>query len=291
MSLAMVQKLITRTMRDAEFRVALRGADFDQIADEYGLDSAERDAVRAIEPDYLDKIANFALRQRAQRREAEFALFLNALFTHTHREAFFREYHQAVTVGQFGRLEEARRFVDFAFEFVLRHRLPDYLLDVLRFSLHVLELAETPKEIPAGVVDINGVDRVNASIRVLLRKPYSVVSFQHDILLLANEDEAYTRNPVPRAKTLLLQRDWRQPKRTRAFDLAEHPVIALLAEGGATVLDIVGRFPQFSADLTVNLVRSLCDRRVVHLMPPAELVHYGVSVPRESSSTAEGRMA
>ena len=107
-----------------------------------------------------------------------------------------------------------------------------------------------------------------------------------DILLLATEDEAYTRNPVPRAKTLLLQRDWRQRKRSRAFDLAEHPVLALLAEGSATVLDIVGRIPQFSADLVINLVQSLYDRRVVHLIPPAELARYGVSVPRESLTTA-----
>jgi hypothetical protein len=291
MSLARVQNLITRTMRDAEFRVTLRGADFDKIVDKYDLDPAERDAVRAIRPDYLDKIAGLVLRQRIQRREAEFALFLNALFAHTHREAFFREYHQAVTVGQFGRLEEARRFVDFAFEFVLRHQLPGYLLDVLRFSLHVLELAETPKEIPADVVNNDGADQVTASTRVLLRKPYSVVSFQYDILLLATEDEAYTCNPVPRAKTLLLQRDWRQPKRSRAFDLLEHPVIALLAEGSATVLDIVGRLPQFSADLVVNLVRSLYDRRVVHLIPPAELARYGVLAPRENPSTVEGEVA
>jgi hypothetical protein len=272
MSLDAVQHLVTRAVRDEQFRLTLRGDAFDEVCDQYGLTAGERDDVRGMDPKDLDNIAAYVLTQRIQRREAEFALFLNVLFQHTDRTVFFRAYHQHTTVGQFSRLEEARRFVDYATAFVLRNRLPGHLIDVLRFSLHVLELAETPKVIPAGVAA--GGTPVTASAHVSLRRPLSVASFQYDILKLAAEDPSYSQRPIPHATTLLVQRDWRQAKRCRVFDLDEHPLLNLLTTGGGTVLDLAGRLPQFDAATVFLLVESLHERQIVHLTPPVELAAY-----------------
>ncbi|WP_433788710.1 hypothetical protein [Actinoplanes sp. CA-252034] len=255
-------------MRDRTFRLALRD-DTVAACRDYEVEPHEVALVAEVDPGHLDAIADFVLTQRIQRREAEFALFLNALFRYTDRSAFYRTYHQQVTVGQFSRLEEARRFLDFAAGFVIGGALPAHLLDILRFCGHIVELAETPMtpvpgEYPAG-------HPVTATATARLRRPWTVASFHHDMLRLASEEEAYLRQPIPRATTLVLQRDWRTPKRSRAFSVAEHPIIGLLTSGDATVLDMAGRLPQFSADVVFGLVKSLHDRQIVHLIPPAEL--------------------
>ncbi|MFC7264060.1 hypothetical protein [Streptomyces lutosisoli] len=111
----------------------------------------------------------------------------------------------------------------------------------------------------------------------MLRKPYAVVDFRYDMLRLAKEDDDYGVDPTPRPTTLLLQRDWKQPKRSRAFDLSAHPLLAELTKGPRTVLDAGGLLSQFTNGFVKELVESLHDRQIVHLMLPAELVGYGLA--------------
>ncbi|MFZ3474047.1 hypothetical protein ACODT3_05920 [Streptomyces sp. 4.24] len=275
MSLAGLQQLLTRSVRDTEYRRAVMGpGGLDRAAAELGLTDEEKAQFAAIEPDYFEDVATLVIKQRIVRREAEFALFLNALFRHTPRGRFFEAYHQAVSVGQFGRMEEVRRFCDFAFDYIVDRSLPEHLLDLLRFCSYVCELAETPKEFPDGVQG-----PLRSSSTLVLRKPYAVVEFRYDMLRLAKEDEEYTADLRPRPTTLLLQRDWRQPKRSRAFDLSDHPLLAELTKGPRTVLDAGGLLPQFSHGFVKELVESLHDRQIVHLMLPAELVGYHPARP------------
>ncbi|MBT2452264.1 hypothetical protein J7F03_35445 [Streptomyces sp. ISL-43] len=276
MSLAGLQQLLTRSVRDTEYRRAVtRPEGLDRAAAELGLTDEEKAQFAAIQPDYLEGVATLVIKQRIVRREAEFALFLNALFRYTPRGRFFEAYHQTVSVGQFGRMEEVRRFCDFAFDYIVDRSLPEHLVDILRFCSYVCELAETPKEFPRGP---EGPLRSSSSTLVL-RKPYSVVEFRYDMLRLAKEDDDYGVDPRPRPTTLLLQRDWRQPKRSRAFDLSEHPLLAELTRGPRTVLDAGGLLPRLSHGFVKELVESLHDRQIVHLMLPAELVGYSLASP------------
>jgi hypothetical protein len=267
MSLAGLQQLLTRSMRDAAFRGAvLEPAGLDRAASELGLTQAEKELFAQIEPAYLNGIADFVLTQRIQRREAEFGLFLNALFRHTPRAAFFQQYHQAASTGQFGRMEELRRFCDFSFDYIVANALPEHLVDVLRFCSHVCELAETPKEFPTQPEGT-----VAAGSTIVLRKPYLVARFRYDMLRLANEEDPYGLDPQPLPTMLLLQRDWRQPKRSRAFDLKDHPLLAALTDGPVTVLDAGAFVPRESHGFVRELVRSLHERQLVPLVLPAEL--------------------
>ncbi|MEU8708607.1 hypothetical protein [Streptomyces sp. NPDC048565] len=275
MSLAGLQQLLTRSVRDAEFRRAVVMPEgLDRAASELGLTGEEKAQFAAIDPNYLEGVATLVVKQRIVRREAEFGLFLNALFRYTPRGRFFATYHQAVSIGQFGRMEELRRFSDFAFEYIIDKSLPEHLVDILRFCAYVCELAETPKVWPQ---EPQGPAR--ASSTMLLRKPYAVVDFRYDMLRLAKEDDDYGVDPAPRPTTLLLQRDWRQPKRARAFDLSEHPLLAELTKGPRTVLDAGALLPQFTHGFVKELVESLHDRQIVHLILPAELVGYGLADP------------
>ncbi|MCA6092190.1 hypothetical protein LE181_08455 [Streptomyces sp. SCA3-4] len=275
MSLAGLQQLLTRSVRDGDFRRSvLRPDGLERAAAELGLTEAEKAQFASIDPDYLEGVATLVIKQRIVRREAEFGLFLNALFRYTPRGKFFEAYHQAVSVGQFGRMEELRRFVDFSFDYVVERSLPEYLVDLLRFCSHVCELAETPKAFPD---EPEGA--VRASSTLVLRKPYAVVQFRYDMLRLAKEDEEYGADPQPRPTTLLLQRDWRQPKRSRAFDLSDHPLLAALTRGPLTVLDAGGVLPHFTHGFVKELVESLHDRQIVHLMLPPELAAYGGADP------------
>ncbi|MET7483875.1 DUF692 family multinuclear iron-containing protein [Streptomyces sp. NPDC005538] len=134
MSLAGLQQLLARSVRDADFRhTVLAPGGLDTAATELGLTEEEKRLFTEIEASYLHGIADFVLAQRIQRREAEFALFLNALFRYTLRDAFFRAYHQATAVGQFDRMEELRRFADFSLDHIVAHALPEHLVDILRF--------------------------------------------------------------------------------------------------------------------------------------------------------------
>jgi hypothetical protein len=267
MSLAGLQRLMARSVRDAHFRdTVLAPGGLDTIAAELGLTEEEKRLFGEIEASYLHGIADFVLAQRIQRREAEFALFLNTLFRYTPRDAFFRAYHQATAVGQFGRMEELRRFADFSLDHIVAHALPEHLVDILRFCSHICELAETSKELlaePEGPVA--------ASSTLVLRRPYTVVRFRYDMLRLANEEDEYVLDPRPHPTTLLLQRNWQLPKRSRAFDLGDHPLLAALTRAPLTLLDAGTEVPYASHGFVKEVVESLHERQIVHLILPAEL--------------------
>ncbi|MFJ8949978.1 hypothetical protein ACIRL3_11005 [Streptomyces sp. NPDC102384] len=78
MSLAGLQRLMAHSVRDAHFRdTVLAPGGLDTVAAELGLTEEEKRLFGEIEASYLHGIADFVLAQRIQRREAEFALFLN----------------------------------------------------------------------------------------------------------------------------------------------------------------------------------------------------------------------
>ncbi|MET7483874.1 hypothetical protein [Streptomyces sp. NPDC005538] len=116
---------------------------------------------------------------------------------------------------------------------------------------------------------------VAAISTLVLRRPYTVVRFRYDMLRLANEEDEYGLDPRPHPKALLLQRNWQLPKRSRAFDLDNHPLLAALTGAPLTLLDAGAELPYGSHGFVRELVESLHERQIVHLILPTELRQAG----------------
>jgi hypothetical protein len=275
MTLAETQAVLTRCLRDDKFREQFYGPEFEEIASQIGLNQQDREQIGAINRDELERLSVYARGQRMKRRQAEYGLFLEHLSRFQDRQEFYREYHQAVTHGQGERLEELCRFDNFAFEYAIDHGLPDYLVDLLRFCSLVCELGETPKVIPCGITDITKSvpsEMIGGNYIISLRRPFAIASFRYDVLRIAEESDPYGEDPSPRPTDLLLQRDWREHKRTRAYPLADHPILAQLAATPLSVMELGAKLPGFSYGFVLRTIRRQHANQVLHATPPDALV-------------------
>jgi hypothetical protein len=272
MTLSQTQAVLTRCLRDDEFREQIYGPEFEEIAGKLGLSQQDREQIRANDRDELERISVFARGQRTRRREAEYGLFLEHLSRFQDRQEFYREYHQAVAHGQGERLEELCRFDNFAFEYIVDHGLPDYLVDLLRFCSLVCELGETPKVRPGDSADIMPSEMIHGNYTISLRRPFSIASFRYDVLHIADETDSYGEDPSPRPADLLLQRDWGEHKRTRAYRLADHPILTQLASAPLTVMELGATLPGLSYGFVLRTIRRQHANEVLHATPPDALV-------------------
>ncbi|MEU0412923.1 hypothetical protein ABZ307_34565 [Streptomyces griseorubiginosus] len=268
MSLQQVQSFLTRCLRDEEFRELTHRAEFDPAQHGFELTAQEYRQIREIDRQSLNRIAQYALGQRTRRREAEYGLFLEHLGRFTDRDDFLRAYHQAATGGQGERLEEMPDFDNFAFRRIVAAGLPAYLVDILRFCSTVCELSETPKRsLPVKTVTA-APQHIEATHVISLRRPHRVVPFRYDVLRIATTADEYSAEPSPRPTRLLVQRDWNSHKRSRAFDLSDHPMLALLCEQPLSVMEIGARLPAFDYGFLMRTVRRQAERGLLHATLP-----------------------
>ncbi|MBC3840257.1 hypothetical protein GXW82_08765 [Streptacidiphilus sp. 4-A2] len=195
MTLRESQAFITRMMRDAAFRALVQGPEFDALADEFALDPSDRQQIRAIDMAEFGKFAEYSRFQRVKRRQAEYGLFLNHLMRFWDRERFFHDYHQTETGGQGERLEELRRFDNFALDYILEHGLPEYLVDLVRFCSIACELGETPKVDPGEATTAVATEEIRGNYVISLPQPSRVLTFRHDVLRIADEEDVYGLDP------------------------------------------------------------------------------------------------
>jgi hypothetical protein len=265
------QAFITRMMRDEHFRAEAEGPGFDSLADQFGLDAVDRQQIRALDFAEFGRFAEYARDQRMRRRIAEYALFLNHIGRFCDLSTFFREYHQTVTHGQGARLEEMRRFDNFAMNYIVDGGLPDYLFDLVRFCSAACEYGETPKVWPAQAAAGVTPESIGANYEISLRRPYTVITFRHDVLRIADEADEYSLEPLPRRTVVLVQRDWGQHKRCFVFSLRDHPMLACLAKGPLRLADLAADLPDFSYATALRLVRMHHESGHLHATPPEDL--------------------
>lgn len=272
MSLREVQTLLARYVRDQEFRERYRGGHAAELAREIGLGPADQRLVEQIKLDYLDRIAEHVLTERLGRTNGVFGLLLEHLGRFVDVDECYREFDRRWNRGWWQRRAEVRRFEAFVLDLVVDHQLPEYLVDLCRFCAEVTVVAETPKVRPAGPVDLPGLDRVRGNDVVSLRAPFTVLRLRHDVLRILDDPDGYGTSPFPLVTEVLIQRDWRQHKRSRLYRLTDEPILGVLSKGPATVFDIGGLLPDAPYGTLLSTVADLYGEQVVHLTVPAELV-------------------
>lgn len=290
MPLREVQDFLARYVRDQELREGYRNGRASEIERSLGMSEQDIELVRQINFDELSHMAEDVVSQRMGRTNGVFGMFLEHLSRYVDVNAAYREFDRQWPMGWWPRRAEIRRFEAYALDLIVRERLPEYLVDVCRFCSHVTIVAETPKVPGGGHADLASLRKVLGNMTVALRKPLDVVRFRHDPIRMLDDPEHYGASPTPRVTDVLIQRDWRQHKRSRVFRLGDHPVLEALCDSPRTVFELGAALPEFPHATLLELVAELYVEQVVHLYSPPELVGDLASArPYPTSNREEGR--
>ena len=272
MTLRGTQVFVSRFLRDQEFREQCHADGVARCQKELGLDDAEIAMLADIDLNQLEHAATSVRVQRQGRTYTVFGALIDELRLYVDFERFYLEYDRVYSGGWWQRFAETRRFETFATDFIVRNGLPEYLIDLARLCASITKVADTPKAFADGSnVDPDGLKSVAPTFRASLRRPFETRVYRHDVLRLL-DDPRYREGLAPKRTRVLIQRDWRQHKRSRLFPLDEEPLVAALAEGPATALELGERLPEWSYAQIVAGLSDLYADKVVHLEVPAEAV-------------------
>ncbi|MDN3240117.1 hypothetical protein [Glycomyces tritici] len=272
MTLRATQVFMTRFLREPEFREQCRAEGVARFQQELGLDDAEVAMIAAVDLDQYEHAATSVRDQRAGRTYTVFGALIDELRLYVDYDRLYLEYDRVYSAGWWQRFAETRRFETFATDFIVRNGLPEYLIDLARLCASITKVADTPKALPEGsTTDPAGLKAVAPTFRASLRRPFEVRVYRHDVLRLL-DDPRYREGLAPKRTRVLIQRDWRQHKRSRLFPLDEEPLVAALAEGPASALELGERLPEWSYAQILAGLSDLYADKVVHLEVPAESV-------------------
>ena len=272
MSLYQTQAFLSRYVRDQDFRQRYRDGQATDLADQLGLSTQERGLIAQIQLDQFDRIAEHVLTERLGRTSGVFDLLLEHLGRFVDVDECYRDFDRQWSSGWWQRRTEIRRFEAYLLELVVAERLPEYLIDLARFCAQVTVVAEAPKVAPGRGSDLPGRDRVLGNDLVTVRGPAEVLHLRHDVLRIIDDPDGYGTTPTPLATAVLIQRDWRQHKRSRIFRLSEEPVLGALVDRPATVLELGERLPTLPYATLLTAVAELYGEQIVHLTATPELV-------------------
>lgn len=271
MSLREVQVFLARYVRDQEFRHRYREDGPALLDAELDLTEEERRLIGQIKLDHLDVVAEHVLAERMGRTNGVFGLLMEHLARFVDLDECYAEFDRRNGRGWWQRRAETRRFEAYVLDLVVANQLPEYLVDLCRFCAEVTTVAESPKVPSPTPPDLPPPTTVRANDLVTLHGPFTVLRLRHDVVRLMDDPEGYGAAPFPVLTDVLIQRDWRQHKRSRIFRLRDEPVLAALTDRPATVLELGGRIPELPYAALLAAVAELYEVRIVHLTPAAEL--------------------
>jgi hypothetical protein len=165
---------------------------------------------------------------------------------------------------------EMDRFLTFASEYAVANRLPDYLLDLLRFCYHYTRIADAPVTEIDGALEPLPPSGLRAYHRLRLRGPFHVLACRHDALALAEAepDRRFAQldaHPV----RLLIQKDRHRAKRTYVRHLDALPFVGALLDGDARqVSDLLVGLPARGYPDALRELTSLIDQDVLAVIEP-----------------------
>ena len=146
---------------------------------EQGLDKEYSQLILNIEDESLMSTADSLKKQRISKRIGEFRNFMNYLANYVNHAEFLDEFVFHNTQGHLLRKFELDRFRNFAAQYIVIKRLPEYLLEILNFDYHVAIISEKGRVKKEEFEERNHFD---FSDSFLLKGPVKAVKFSYDIL-------------------------------------------------------------------------------------------------------------
>lgn len=279
MALLNQQRFLTRYFRDESFRTQVH----DKGIADAGLevDKVDIEFLEALSLDDLDRAALSVRQERVSKRAAEFEPFIRHLGLHFGVQDFLDEFDRQYTTGLQARPMEVDRFVSFALRALAQLGLPDYLADLLRFSYETTVLADRPIVVPDNAVDTFP-DPLEAAHVVQLRQPFRIRQYSYDVVTIASTDASESTGTWPTTPTtLLLQKNWDVPKRTRAFPVLRGALLTHLAESGQVQILELLAVPVGTFSDVISTLESLHAMGVIAVSVPPHL-----RVTRNDSQTS-----
>ena len=244
MGLEEVQIFLTTYLRDPEFREGYRRGEAEALEGRLNLSRDDVAFVRSIDLDDLDRSAAGFREERMDKRRTEFEQFFDHLGAYGPVDAFFADYDRENPSGLLTRPLEMDRFLDYSTRFIVRRGLPEYLIDLLRFCYHYVQLADRPLGQVARELTELPETGLRAYHRVQLHEPHRLVNFRYDVLNIArsepSQELAYLQ---PQPTELFMQKSRRLYKRTQIVNAAQLPFLSRIAGGPTSVLELVSSLP------------------------------------------------
>jgi hypothetical protein len=274
MGLEQVQLFLTTYVRDAQFRESYRHGYAEGLEQQLSLEPEDIKLIQSINLDDLDRSASGFREERADKRRTEFEQFVEHLAAYGPIEDFYVAYDRAHPKGLLTRPMEMDRFLAFSTDFVLNNGLPEYLLDLLRFCYHYVQISDLPLEITGHELEQLPETGLLAYHRIRLHKPYRVLEFRSDVLSIAratpSTDLAYL---TPQPTQLFMQKSRKMFKRTQIFYAAQLPFLDKLLAGNKSTLELVSSLPATRMAWAVEQLHNMYAAEIIAIETPS---HFAV---------------
>lgn len=274
MGLEQVQLFLTTYVRDAQFRESYRQGYAEALEQQLLLTPEDIQLIRAVNLDDLDRSGFNFREERSDKRRTEFEQFVEHLGVYGPIEDFYVAYDRANPKGLLTRPLEMDRFLAFSTEFVLTNGLPEYLLDLLRFCYHYVQVSDSPLERSERELEQLPETGLLAYHRISLHKPYRVLNFRYDVLSIASTtptpDLAYL---PPQPTQLFMQKCRRHFKRTQIFYTTRLPFLDELLPGSKSILELVSSLPAAQMAWAVEQLQNMHAAEIIAVEIPS---HFAV---------------
>lgn len=273
MGLEQVQLFITTYLRNPEFRERYRGGQAETLEVLVDLNEQDRELIHAIDLDDLDRSAAGFRDERADKRRTEFEQFIAHLGVYGPIEDFYVAYDRRNPDGLLSRPLEMDRFLAFSTEFVLSQGLPEYLLDLLRFCYHYVQLADKPfEEVERELVSWPD-SGLSAYHRIQLRKPYRIIGFRYDVLSLAQmQPSREIAQLAPQPIQLFMQKSRQRFKRTQIYYASDVPFLTELLDESSSLLELISQQPSSQMAWAVQQLEAMHRDGIIAVGTPSHFV-------------------
>jgi hypothetical protein len=274
MGLEQVQLFLTTYVRDAQFRESYRQGYAEALEQQLRLEPDDINLIRTINFDDLDLSASNFREERSDKRRTEFEQFVEHLAAYGPIEDFYVAYDRAYPKGLLTRPMEMDRFLAFSTDFVLNNGLPEYLLDLLRFCFHYVQLSDLPLEFGGRELEQLPETGLLAYHRIRLHKPYRIVKYRSDVLSIARANPSTDLAYLPPQPTqLLMQKSRKLFKRTQVFYAAQLPFLDELIAGSQSTLELVSSLPAARMSWAVEQLQNMYAAEIIAIENPS---HFAV---------------
>jgi hypothetical protein len=221
-----LQTFITRYIREASFRDEYQ-KNKERLYEELKLSDSEKKIINQLNVDLLDQTANLVLKERRDKRIADFEEFCSIMQQCNLFDDFFLDYVNTVTDGPLTPNVEAVRFYEFSKYYIEKNNLPPILNDLLEYSLRVFQVSSAPIESP------NNKAPLDWDKKLFIKEPYQIKKFQYDISWALNNPSITSADDLyltPRTQaTFLIQKDYLDPANINVFEIDDTELFQLIS--------------------------------------------------------------
>ena len=200
MTVINLQKFITDYVRNPKIRRFPFGS-----IDQYNFDPGEKQLLKDLDFNILNKLAIDLQRKRAKRLEQQFPEFFEMIKYSGSYSDYLEEYLSKFNEAYITPENEMKNFIQFSTCYIENNNSPEYFIDVAKYcyylSLTLIQSFETsPNE---------GDIKIDCPLQIV--RPFNIIKLNYDFESIMEMIDGEKDKPIIRKHSIIVQKDFYEP--------------------------------------------------------------------------------